>query len=289
MSIYKYLPIEIALLYFENWHLRLSRRFDLNDPFEIQVKTPTPPPWTAPQPSPKLPPDDLHWLPPAPPPQMVHEYQDFKVKEALWPMVGMVCFSRTRRHLLMWAHYTNSHKGVLLEFDDKHPCFSRKIADLGDPPASVHPEAVDGWRNAVAEKRFPDLWGRLDDVQYSDERFTVYSDLEEDAVKRICLTKSLEWAYEQEVRLLWPVALADEPESSKRQFAKAWEVRLFSVPPGALRSITLGALCHSESQLEIKRRLDKTDTGHVQILRAVPDKQEFRLNYESCDWPKEAA
>lgn len=44
-----------------------------------------------------------------------------KLKEVLWETIGVVCFSREEKSELMWAHYGNSHRGFMVEFDENEP------------------------------------------------------------------------------------------------------------------------------------------------------------------------
>jgi hypothetical protein len=81
---------------------------------------------------------------------------------------GVLCFSTINDNLLMWAHYGNSHRGFVLEFDTEDEQFKR----LGD----------------------------LHAIKYDTNRPVV------DPVKQITVEnynrKSLEWQYEREYRLV---------------------------------------------------------------------------------------
>lgn len=79
---------------------------------------------------------------------------------------GVCCLSKAMNDSLMWAHYTNGHKGVCLEFDR----FTKESGVL-----------------------------RVLDVEYSNE-FPVLKNKEKGIW---CLaTKSKDWEYEEEVRLI---------------------------------------------------------------------------------------
>lgn len=41
--------------------------------------------------------------------------------------LGCTCFTKNNSHILMWAHYAKSHKGMCLEFDSTMPPFNRAI------------------------------------------------------------------------------------------------------------------------------------------------------------------
>jgi hypothetical protein len=80
---------------------------------------------------------------------------------------GIVCFSEHMDSLLMWGHYTESHRGFVVEFDPEHTLFSPR--DFGK-------------------------------VVYQTSRPI----LTMDADSQMLLRKSPEWAYEDEHRLVKP-------------------------------------------------------------------------------------
>lgn len=162
--------------------------------------------------------------------------------------VGVLCLSNSATHPLMWAHYGDSHRGVMLEFDDRANCFSRR-------------------RNSEDE------FGYFRRVTYVDRRPRLTYDASEDAIVTIALTKALEWAYEQEVRFLWPLAHADRVVG---------DTHLIACPPAALRSVTLGCRSMSQSAKLLLDALDAcTEASHVRLRKARLHGEAFALVY---DW-----
>jgi hypothetical protein len=84
------------------------------------------------------------------------------------------CLSRTQMNPLMWAHYAAAHTGVCIHFDAR--------ADRGSPFAYARRVQYRGVRPALEVATVPPAPDVLIDV--------------------LALTKSREWAYEQEFRLL---------------------------------------------------------------------------------------
>lgn len=80
---------------------------------------------------------------------------------------GVKCFTPNNANILMWSHYTNSHKGICLEFNT-----------LADPEFFVYPI------NVVYSESYPEL-------EFTDKRFTT----------EVLRTKSKVWEYEDEVRI----------------------------------------------------------------------------------------
>lgn len=106
--------------------------------------------------------------------------QDGSFRKGQIERIGVVSLSRSGTNILMWSHYADLHRGFLLEF---------RIPVSGT--------ARDG---IVAMDRllpFP--------VKYQSTRPTIKIGLEipEDLVEKMVLTKSDDWAYEQEERVVY--------------------------------------------------------------------------------------
>lgn len=166
--------------------------------------------------------------------------------------VGVLCLSHSSKHPLMWAHYTDCHKGALLEFDEEAPCFNRR-------------------------RHGQDDFGRLHRVWYADTRPTLAAHRDSDAFVALALTKALEWAYEQELRLLWPLELADRTVD-----VGSAKVHLIDVPATALRSVTIGCKANEEFVKELLQVVG--DVGsRVTVRASVMDDRSFSLNYRDLN------
>ena len=173
------------------------------------------------------------------------------VAEAFATSQGVLCLTRTRNHLLMWAHYGEGHKGMLLEFNEHHSCFRRQSG----------------------KSKFQ---GRLMPVTYDDSRPQV-SAWRSEAFGRSLSTKALEWAYEQEVRLFWQLAEADKTVGND---AHGRPIHLYATPAAALVSVTLGARVTSHYVATVRESLAATSlTKHVNLWTAEVDRAHFRINY----------
>lgn len=243
MAVFKYVTAETGLMYLNSWHLKYSVPSEFNDPFDAL------PTMTAEHALSIL--RGLHEgeLPPS----VVRLGLGGLVPASGWSAellrllsdhYAMLCLSRTGKHLLMWSHYADHHRGMLLEFDEEHPCFRR-----------AHGKST--------------VLGRLHAVQYSDER-PVFRRLVSRDVQTIYTTKSLEWAHEQEMRLLWPVKLPDKRDG---------EHLLLSVPPAALRRVVLGCRCASATAARVRTALEADAAAHVVVHKATQREADFGLDY----------
>jgi hypothetical protein len=84
---------------------------------------------------------------------------------------GIVCFSKVRDDILMWAHYADKHKGLCLEFDGSSNCI---------------------------------FFGEAQPVEYEDYTPIPLHEDRERQMTRVILTKSNHWLYEKEYRIFRP-------------------------------------------------------------------------------------
>lgn len=139
---------------------------------------------------------------------------------------GVLSLSRTKESLLMWAHYGDSHKGYVLGLDENHSFFNSA-----------------------------DMRGRSTkpiNVTYTTQRIHVNTDSEDYREQLLC-TKSLEWAYEEEVRVFR--TFGKNFNDFKKN--KRGQVHLFSLPHDCIREIYIGANCHTETIAKIFNTIDR--------------------------------
>jgi len=84
---------------------------------------------------------------------------------------GIVCFSKVRDDILMWAHYADKHRGLCFEFDGSSNC------------------------------RF---FGEAQPVEYEDYTTIPLDKDKTRQMARVILTKSKHWFYEREYRIFGP-------------------------------------------------------------------------------------
>lgn len=125
--------------------------------------------------------------------------------------LGILSLSRRWDSALMWAHYSASHQGVCVGFDREHPFFKES-------------------------KGSPDGFGYLKPVVYSENRVQIPMEVGKSIDIDIIYTKSLDWSYEQEERMIWLLQFADQIINSE-----SFPSHLFKIPNSAMTEITLGA------------------------------------------------
>ncbi|MGH7815031.1 MAG: DUF2971 domain-containing protein [Candidatus Binataceae bacterium] len=120
--------------------------------------------------------------------------------------LGILSFSTKPDNLLMWSHYANSHKGFCLEFDTQYEPFDK------------------AWPVAYSLRR---------------PKYELSTDSLKNA-QHLVLTKSLDWAYEDE----WRVVL---PKGGEK----------YAFPPIALKGVIFGDAMSASSKNKIREWINE--------------------------------
>jgi hypothetical protein len=96
--------------------------------------------------------------------------------------------------------------------------------------------------------------------------------------KAVIRTKSPDWEYEHEWRLMYKLSAADpEPIDGRTCY-------FFKIPPTAIVKVILGCRCSEdtdeETELEVRTLLASNNLRHVSLERARLHDKEFRLVLE---------
>jgi hypothetical protein len=249
--LYKYLPSErIDIL--TSGFLMLTRPRLFNDPFELrphyesidELQLPVVPNATAAQ---------LEWIKKEQ--QIINEKvlppsAKATILDNATQTIVVLSLAENRESLLMWAHYADGHTGFLIGFDSE-----QKILAIDSPHR------------------------HMDKVKYQMKRPSQVT-FEAISNDELLLTKSKEWEYEGEWRILDSLYSADG--EMRKDLPDRWP---FKFSPSAVKEIIVG--CRSgDLATKIEPILEQPKYKHVTRLKAVPDQEEYRLNIVPL-WLKE--
>jgi len=168
--------------------------------------------------------------------------------------IGVLSLTEKADNLLMWAHYAQQHTGFVIEFDADDLFFHQRRSDS-------------------------DEFGYLRKVNYSENRPNVV--LTKVSSADIFLTKSKDWEYEQEWRILRPLK-----DASETKIIDGESIHLFQVPSTCVTGVILGARMSDEKRKDIASTIaNSSDLSHVSISEAVLDERKFKLNVLECKSP----
>lgn len=162
----------------------------------------------------------------------------------------VLCLSQSRKNLLMWAHYTDCHRGFVVGFDTNNKFFQRG--------------AFGGLREVTYAKtrgRVPQKGGWY----ATPEELKIYNN-------NVFFTKSCDWAYEEELRIVRSAPEADcVPGTSN-----GWDICLFQFPLEAVREVVVGARMTKGNRARIIE-VCENKYRHAHILRASLDPEQFAM------------
>jgi hypothetical protein len=161
--------------------------------------------------------------------------------------IGVLSLTEKPDNLLMWAHYTQNHKGFIIEFDGEHEYFHRQ-----DNPS--------------------DDFNYVRKVSYSSFRPNMF--LTPETATVMLLTKSEDWKYEQEWRMLcW---LKD---SSVINEVNGEPIHLFSFPTTCITGVIFGCRMSPQCKKEMIEYLARDEQyAHVKMYDAVLARRKFKLD-----------
>ncbi|EXX76573.1 hypothetical protein RirG_031950 [Rhizophagus irregularis DAOM 197198w] len=164
------------------------------------------------------------------------------LREAL----GALCFTKNGNHPLMWAHYADEHKGAVIKFKTDRACFNR-----GDYNEDV---------------------GKFVDISYTKLRPVLNAASSKKAITILALSKAADWEYEEEMRFLLPLSVADKVIDNK--------YHLINIDPLSVESIILGCRASDDFINQVVETVrTKSDMSHVNLYKSEPCKKHYALNY----------
>jgi hypothetical protein len=181
-----------------------------------------------------------------------HERFCEEVQVRISATLSMLCLSGKWDNTLMWSHYTNDHRGFVIEFNGKDPFFDfgfEKVAYSNERPLFI--DRPDGWNDPS-----------------------------------IFITKSTDWAYEEEYRKTnyfgKETKLADggtfvEFPPLEDIDQQNWPIHLIDVPASAIRKLIFGYRSSDETKARLRAALKQTPLKHVSCAQAKPNPRLFKM------------
>jgi Protein of unknown function (DUF2971) len=156
-----------------------------------------------------------------------------KFRQALGQALGILSLTEDAANTTMWSHYASQHYGVVIEFDEEHPWFNQKVTPTDD---LRHLERV-----SYVQNPRPRTWKQVSGID-------------------MLYTKTYEWSYEREWRIIRP--LKEGTEVSPGIFC-------FDVPPEAIRGVIFGCRTMPGLENQIRNSLAANPAlAHVRLKRA---------------------
>ena len=160
--------------------------------------------------------------------------------------VGIFCLSKVSDSILMWSHYADQYAGAVVGFDAEH-----------------------------------DFLGRQFDIEYLKTRpkkeYTSYVGTPI-PLSELC-AKSDHWAYEEEVRIIRPLA---DCKSKGKKDGRGFPIFTQKIPDGCIKTITFGERTSVQHQREIYALIKNTNIG---LALSAVDNAGYGFRQEIIKYP----
>lgn len=232
-KLYKYFSKGGLLRFLDNFTLRFTPPCAFNDPFEVL-------PSIKEIPLSAKGPDEFYF----------YQHLHAALAHSIGGRVGMLCLSETPLNGLMWGHYASEHKGGVIEFDPSHAFFS-------------DPTSANGFHQLLKKVDYSTERTALNFSHFVENKMLLLNDHGAGWLKLLkakhpmFYTKSLDWSYEQEWRLMRQLVDSEDafsPRPKARQMFTGHhidddyannpapaEVEIFEIPADCVKAIYLGA------------------------------------------------
>lgn len=176
--------------------------------------------------------------------------QDKAHAESIRGQIGVLSLTAEPGNLLMWSHYADHHRGLVLEFDASHPFFHQRQSK-------------------------DDEFHHVRRVQYKRER--PHTQIDSFRSPRTLLTKSVDWRYEREWRML--VDFSRFAHDVVREAGQ--EIHLVAIPPSCITGVILGARMADEIRDEVCAFVaSEPRYSHVTVRCAELDPTRFDVIFQ---------
>ena len=156
--------------------------------------------------------------------------------------IGILSLSASNDDILMWSHYADHHKGIVLEFYEDHSFFSEST----DDKKLIH---------------------NLEEVNYQIDRPYPKNEEEYFLDKSMYLTKHINWEGEQESRV---AVLLDEAGNDDKYNIK--------FPTDLIKSVYIGVRTDNDDIKYIVNLKQKEEWRHLNIYKLKMDEKDYKLN-----------
>lgn len=164
--------------------------------------------------------------------------------------IGVFCLTPTANNILMWSHYTESHKGFVVGFDMESDFFK-----LGAKPKQWRPMKV----NYLPERHV----------------FDHLSGLTSNELERFLYSKWEMWGYEDEYRMLCSLDDCQEVNGKKG---------IHSIDKKAIKEVIFGVNMDEKTIIKYcKDIINQENCSHIELMAASINKNKYTLDVRSVN------
>jgi hypothetical protein len=166
-------------------------------------------------------------------------------------MFRLFCASKIRDSILMWSHYADEHRGVVLGLESNEAPF----------------KFIPKYLLPVRYSKKKTVFNFLPSPQYFEKQLF-----------RVVRTKSIHWKYEREIRFVAPLT-------------RCIDGQFLDIEPAAIRSLTFGCRCSKDDpyRMAIEVELQKPEFSHIDIWQTQQSSKSFQLEFQKTSVGKQSS
>lgn len=172
--------------------------------------------------------------------------------EILSRTTGVTCFTTEKNHPLMWSHYADGHKGMVIEIETE--------TAFPQPPKIIDIKYVD------EPPEYDVFDGNLLNTQTGRNHY----------IDTILGRKSTIWKYEKEQRIQFDIAILKHTTTPQGE-----ELLLFEIPKTAIKSVILGCRFPRSWISDFKKITAHHDYSLLSCYAATSSTRDYKLIYNA--------
>lgn len=177
------------------------------------------------------------------------------IRDSWQEKFGVLSLSGVNDSITMWSHYSRDHSGFVIKFDSEDSFFNRKRS-ANDPIRTLHEVSYETVRPNI----------KLYDATLAEEELLAF------LAEKILLTKSIEWAYEKELRMVVPLNEIAAKSGN--------DVYLQYFDASAIKAVYLGVNIDRTRRDEITAILAEPRYRHVQLYSASLSPRHYKIHFD---------
>jgi len=192
-------------------------------------------------------------------PENLNKNYSENFKETFSNTFGVLSLTQNPDNLLMWSHYSESHKGFLIEFEQNADFFDQRINKI---------DTIRKLKKVDYVNKRPQI-----DKLFKSEKVE-QDDYLEEIMNLFFLTKSDVWSYEKEMRIVLPL----ENSNKTVGLPNGEKIYLINIPADIIKSVVFGSQIEESVENTISEILTRNEFKHVNIFRSKLDMTNFKVN-----------
>ncbi|CAH0995876.1 hypothetical protein EMA8858_02004 [Emticicia aquatica] len=183
--------------------------------------------------------------------------------------IGVKCFSKNDDNMLMWGHYAEKHQGMCLTFDaskDKEFFYAKSVTLQGERSEKCSAGSLENYLYEV------DYLEEFIPFDYAQETKFGW-DLEMRKMYYVIGVKSIDWKYEEEIRIVSSLQKNNGKFKQNIKYKKE-----------ALTAIKFGLKCNENDINMVKKIVKNSEYHHVEFLKAQlvhPKNKGYGIEFEA--------